>query len=973
MQSEKDIFLLIDSHAIIHRAYHAIPPSIKTTKGVQVNAVYGFTSILLEVLHKFKPKYIICAFDSKGPTVRKQEYKEYKAQRKEIDKELVAQFPIVKEVVRAFGIPILEKDGYEADDILGTLSELTLDSPSLTKIIVTGDQDILQLIRDDVKVYKSGSRFSESKLFGASEVKEKYKFGPEYVIDYKALRGDPSDNIPGVKGVGDKTAVELICEFGHLDQIYASLDKIKLQSVKNKLERDKEIAYLSRKLATIYRDVGIDFDLERARLTTLKIDEIKTKFLELEFRSLMSKIPNLEKLTQTQIESAQKISSGKSIGENLMMFGGENFKGNSDKLALSTKTPLDPPLSTKGGPSARGMKEENYKILKDEKDVEEFLGNLEKQDEFAFDTETTGLDFMNCSIMGISFSFKEGEAFYLDMCSKLKLEFLRRIKNVFENSKIKKIAHNMKFDAHSLMNSTNAKDKLGIRMQGFYFDTMIAAYLLTGARKGIGLKSLAFSELGMQLSNLEDIWATIPGLRPKKNPNPNEVKQYMLMCDREKLSIYACCDADATFRLYKLYKKKIESQDFSKLFYDIEMPQVEILFEMERQGVCLDVDYLRQFGGELDEKINELKVQIFGIVGHEFNIDSPKQVGEVLFDELGLGIGKKTKTGAWQTNERILKDMLPLHDIVGLILEYREISKLRSTYIDSLILQVDLHTSRVHTSYNQAVTTTGRLSSSSPNLQNIPVATQIGTKIRKAFRASEGYDLISFDFSQQELRILAHVASEKSLLDAFRDNIDVHQLTASRIFDVPFEEVSPEMRGKGKTLNFSLIYGISSFGLSNRLKISREEAQSLIDSFFATYPKVKKYFDDLVQSAQKNGVVKTIFGRYRDTSDLLSSNFRVRSATKREVINFPIQGTAADQIKIAMNECYKYLGNSQTAKKLDARMILQVHDEIIFEIKKGIDSSEFEKDIVEIMTDSVKLDVKVKVDYQKGDNWAVLK
>lgn len=938
MKSKKDIFLLIDSHAIIHRAYHAIPATVQTSKGLQVNAVYGFTSILLEVLKKFEPKYIICAFDSKGPTVRKQKYKDYKAQRKEIDKELKEQFPIVREVVEAFDIPIFEVEGYEADDILGTLAAYKINQPRIEKIIVTGDQDILQLIQDNVKVYKSGSRFSQSKLFGREEMITKYKFAPEHMIDYKALRGDPSDNIPGVKGVGDKTATALIEQFGHLEDIYKNIDKITSKSVRSKLHKDKEIAFLSKELATIYKDIPLKFSLEDAKLTTLNIDKIKDKFMDLEFQSLIRKIPKLESMVNGQIDLEEK-------NMNFSMF--DNKK--EDNL------------------------HNQYQILKDPGQIESFLENLSKQKIFAFDTETTGLDFINCDVMGISFCWEPKQAYYIDFSAKISQEHIQKLKNIFENPDIKKIAHNMKFDAHTLCNSTFSGEKLGFSMQGYYFDTMIAAYVLTGARKGIGLKKLAFTDLKMQLASLEDVWASASGLKIKKQPTKQEIKEYMISCDRRKLGMYACADADATFRLFKLYKDKIDEMGFSRLFWDIEMPLVSLLMNIERNGVVLDIQYLQELGNELSENIKELEKKVYEIVGHEFNISSPKQVGEVLFDELDLGLGKKTKTGSWQTNDRILKSLYTKHEVVPMIIQHRELSKLYSTYIDSLISQVDLQTGKLHTSYNQAVTTTGRLSSSSPNLQNIPVATEIGMKIRKAFVASEGFELISFDFSQQELRILAHMSGEDSLINAFANNQDVHQLTASKIFDLPFCDVTSQMRSKGKTLNFSLIYGISAFGLSERMGISRQQAQELIDSYFQTYPKVRLYFDKILDEAFKTGRVETLFGRYRDTQGLKSSNHRIKSATQREVINFPIQGTAADQIKIAMNKCFDYLQTSSIAKRLEARMILQVHDEIIFEVKKDMDISDFVVDITKLMENAVSLDVKMKVDYKKALNWSGLK
>lgn len=957
-------FLLIDAHAIIHRAYHAFPPNISTRKGTQVNAVYGFTSILLGVLKKFDPKYVICAFDSKGPTVRHKKFEEYKATRKKPDDEMIEQIPIIHRIVKAFNIPIFMKQGYEADDILGTLVNEE-DTDELEKIIVTGDQDIFQLVDEGTEVFLSGTKFSKSKLYGIKEVKDKFGFSPDFVIDYKALKGDPSDNIPGIKGVGDKTAKKLIGNFGHLDDIYKNLEKVESKSVRNKLEKAEDTAYLSKELATIIKNVPIRFKLNDAELKDFDPEEVKKIFVELEFKSLMRKIP--ESNHQVPLgESKKKLPSFSQNQPSLIPMVGSDSKNQPKKNKYS-----------------------NYSILSDNKDIEEFLDELEKQSIFAFDTETTGLDFMEVEVLGMSFSWKSGEAYYIDFktTGNLSEKNMERLTEVFENNEVKKIGHNLKYDAHVIKNKTAGGQKLNIHMQNYHYDTLVGAYILTGGGRKLGLKTLAFSELGMQLANLEDVWKTVPGFNSKKKYSKEETKKYMLECDQEKLGIYACADADATWQLYKKQLSEfdersntvVEQRSIKKLFFEIEMPLVQILLEMERKGIELDEKYLRNFGDELDKKIKEIEDKIFDYVGQKFNLASPKQLGEILFDELKLEGGKKTKTGAWQTNERVLLDLKDKSEIIPDILNYREYSKLRSTYIESLIEEKNKNTGRIHTNYNQTIATTGRLTSSNPNLQNIPVSTEEGMKIRKAFIAGKGKRLISFDISQQELRILAHMSDEKRLIDAFKNDIDVHALTASNIFKVDMEEVTKKQRGRGKTLNFSLMYGITEYGLANRLHIEVDEARSLIDNYFMIYPRVKIFFEKILREAKSSGKVQTMFGRFRDAKGLTHSNGRIRSATRREVINFPIQGTAADMIKIAMKDCFDFISSDDTAEYLNADMILQVHDELIFRVdyslgkKNKTKTDKFIDDVMKIMENSVKLKVPVKVSVNKGKSWAELK
>lgn len=925
--TDKETFVLIDAHAIIHRAYHAFPATLRDKKGEQVNAVYGFSRILLEVIQKFKPKYLICAFDSKGPTFRHKKYVEYKAQRKKTDDELIEQFPKVRDIVKAFNIPVIALQGYEADDILGTIVT-NKQCENMEKIIVTGDHDLLQLmVYPNIKVYISGTSFSKSMLYDVEAVKTRYKFGPEFITDYKGLRGDTSDNIPGVKGVGEKTATELILSLGHLEDIYKSLDMIASQSVKKKLESSHDIALLSKDLATIEKNVDIEFDVAKSEFADFNEQEVKDIFTEYSFYSLIDKIPKSK-------HAESKVTNPKSQISNIV----------------------------------------DYKHLKTEEDITEFLKELKKQKIFAFDTETTGVNYFDSKLLGISFSWEKSKGYFIDVDSDtFTQEHIRDLKKVFENSEVKKVGHNIKFDGHMLANKTVKGLELGIHMQNYFFDTMVAQYLLTGSQGRVGLKALALSECEMELAELQELWKDV-AIKVKKNYCKEEVEYMMGQLDKDKLSKYASMDADATWRLYKILEKRLEEdQKLNNLFFNIEMPLIPILVEMENSGIKLDIKYLREYGVQLENQLGELKSKIFEIVGHEFNISSAKQVGEVLFNELQLPGGKKTKTGAWQTNETILKSYKNINPVINLLLDYREITKMLSTYVSSLIEEANNKEERIHTNYNQTIASTGRLSSTQPNLQNIPISSDVGKKIRQAFIADKGKKLISFDISQQELRILAHLSKEEKLIEAFKNGIDIHRNTASMLFKISEDKITKKQRDTGKTLNYSLIYGISAYGLSDRLKIHVEEAQELIDRYFAIYPKVKEFFDNLLFEAKQSGRVETLYGRYRSAVDLNNSNFRVRNATEREVINFPIQGSASDLMKLAMIKVHGFLKEDNKFKELDIKMLLQVHDELVFEVNDREGIVDLCKKIEEIMSKVGELVVPMKVEYHIGSNWADLK
>ena len=923
---DKQKFLLIDVHALVHRAYHAYPPNL-SADGVQVNAVYGFTSMLLEVIGKFHPEYLVACVDLGKSTERIKMFPEYKATRKPTEQELLDQLPIVHEVLEAFDVPIFGKDGYEADDLIGTVVNDPKINGGLEKIIVTGDKDIFQLVDDDTQVYLSGSAFSSSKLYNAEEVKKKMGFGPDFVIDYKALRGDPSDNIPGVKGIGDKGALELLNSFGHLDDILKNIDNIETKRVKTALEKGIEDAKLSRELATIFTDIQIDFDLEKARFSGLDTKDVIAILEKYKFHSLLKKLPNGGTMLDKPDAQAPVVNiavEGPQMGFAQMAVG-------SSVEPIVYDTPIN----------------KNYHLV-DEKDIEKLLESLQNVEEFAFDTETDSLDYMNANLVGFSVSYKEGEGYYIPKAVFDKNK--GQIKQIFENEKIRKIGHNIKFDIQILLNQ-------GIETKGIYFDTMLAAYLIKAGVGEYGLKALAMENFGMQMLGFKDLM--------KLSAEKDDINGIPV----EQLGHYACADADATYKLYVLYSKKFaEEVKLKKLFEEIEMPLVEILIEMERNGIGLDVDYLQKFAKNLDQRIAKLKEGIIDLAGVEFNLNSPKQLSEILFEKLHLSGTKKTSSGAFSTNERVLRGLRDQHEIIDLILEYREVSKLRSTYTDALVDQKDLVTGRVHSSFNQAVASTGRLSSSDPNLQNIPVASDMGNEIRKAFVSNKGSVFVSLDYSQQELRILSSVSRDEVLRNAYQKNIDVHTLTASKLFGKEIDQISKTERSKGKTVNFSIIYGISAFGLADRLKIRQQQAQEFIDRYFEIYQGVRKYFDDLLKDAKEDGIIETKAGRKRDVSDINSRNFKIRNALEREAINFPIQGGASDMIKVAMINVWKEL---QKPEWDDYKLILQIHDELVFEVPEGNTEKldKFVKIVRKAMLDANMYDVPMKVDVGMGKNW----
>ena len=884
-------FIIIDGNALLHRAWHAIPP-LTTKKGVLVNAVYGFTSIFLNVIKEYKPNYLCATFDLKAPTFRHKKFADYKAKRVKQPNELYQQIFAIKEVLNAFNIPIYEKKGYEADDVIGTIVKSLKNEKNIEKLILTGDLDALQLVDKTIKVLTFKKGIKDVKVYDSKAVKERYDLSPDQMIDYKALRGDASDNIPGVPGVGEKTAINLISQFKTLDNLYKKLGKSELNDrLKERLEENKKQAYFSKELATIVLDVKINFDLQKTKWDYNDESKVYKIFQKYEFRSLLNKIPK-----------TQKVFSNIQI------------------------------------------KNKDYKFINNNKNFNKFLRELKKQSEICLDTETSSLDVYNAKLLGISFCFQSNKAYYVNA----KKEFLERLKPVIEKAKI--IGHNIKFDYKVLKLS-------GIEMQNIYFDTLVAAYLLSRTNRSLKLEDLIFSELGYRMQPIEDLI----GPKGKNQLSMSEVSP-------EKVSYYSCEDADYTFKLYKKYKKELENGKINDLFRKIEMPLIKILAEMEMDGIKINVMFLKKLGKDFEKRLNELTKQIYKLAGEKFNINSTIQLKEILFNKLGIstkGI-KRIKTG-FSTAASELEKMKDRHPIINLIFEYRELSKLQSTYVVSLLEEVDKQ-GRLHTSFNQTVTATGRLSSSAPNLQNIPIRTKLGREIRKAFIPKRGYSLLSADYSQIELRVVASLANDDKMIASFKKDEDIHARTAAEIYNKDIRDITKYERRSAKEINFGVMYGLGARGLAQRTGLNFNDAKDFIDRYFVLYEKIKKFLDLIKENAHKNKFVETMFKRRRYIPEINSGFQMIRAAAERIAINMPIQGTAADLMKMAMIKL------SEEIPKIskDTKMLLQVHDEVVFEVLNS-DIEKVSKKIKDIMENVHSLKVPTKVEISIGKNWGQCK
>lgn len=915
-------FVIIDGNSLLHRAWHALPP-LTTKSGEVTNAVYGFTMILVRVLKELQPNYLAVAFDTKGPTFRHQEYKEYKAQRKKQPADFYQQFSRVKEILNNFDISYLEAPGFEADDIIATLATDTqnyvkknLDSSEKIKnIIISGDLDLLQLIDNDTEVHTLKKGITEVAVYDQKAVQERYGLKPEQMIDYKALRGDPSDNIPGVRGIGEKTALDLIEKFGSLEKLYQKFEQSDLrEKTKTLLKEQKENAFFSKKLVTVKRDVPLEANFNQLEIKPALKEKIVQLFKELEFHSLLPRVLNFLDQQKNSITDQT------------------NDQTKNEKQKATDK---------------------KYILIDNQEKFEKFLSQLKKQKEFAFDTETTGLDPFSANLLGISFSWQANNAYYLNFNqTNLNQKELNKLKTIFEDPQIKKIGHHIKYDFEVL-------EKIGFDLQGISFDTIIAAYLLDPGKRTYGLNLLAFNEFGVQMTKLEELI----GKGAKQLP--------IETIPHQKLSDYSCADADYTWQLKERYEKKLnEDKKIKWIFEKVEMPLIRVLAKMEKAGLKINITFLKDLSKEAKRDLEILETRIFESAGQEFNVNSPKQLKEILFEKLKIpvkGLGK-TKTGV-STAAAELEKLKNLHPIILLISEHRELSKLYSTYLEALPKLVNPKTDRLHTSFNQTITATGRLSSSEPNLQNIPIRTTLGKKIREAFIVEKKHSLVSADYSQIELRIIASLANDKKMIGFFNEGKDVHLMTAAEIREISSEKVTAEMRRLAKTVNFGIIYGLGKNGLARNANISREKAKQFIEKYFEVYPQIKKYIEKLKKQAEKNGYAETLFGRKRYLPEINSNIQMLRAEAERMAVNMPIQGLAADLIKIAMIELdkrFEKLGDK-------VKSICQIHDELLFEVENE-KIEETIKIIKEVMEKPpIEFRVPIKVDVRVGKNWGKLK
>ena len=905
---KKPLLVLFDGNALIHRAYHAMPPLTVKKTGEIVSAVYGFALMLLKVVNELKPTHYAIAFDKKAPTFRHQLFDQYKAQRPPTPDELVNQIGRVRELVKAFRIPIFELDKYEADDILGTLSHQA-SQQDIDTIIVTGDADTMQLVSPRVRVLypKPGRSFSDTMLYDKAAVNDKYGVSPEHIADLKGLVGDPSDNIPGVPSIGKKTAAKLIQQFGTIEQIYAHIDEVTPPKLHDTLRENEAVARQSKMLATIVTQTPVSLNLTDCRLSQYDRHQVTELFRELDFASLLPRLPGLE-----AEEAAPELPH--------------------------TQVKTKPPQG-------------DYHIISTTPALDKLVNRLSAVKSFAFDTETTSLDAMSAQLVGISLSPAQGEAYYIpvghvvwEQVEQLPLQqVIDRLKPLLEDAHLAKLAHNGKYDMTVLAG-------YGVTVNNLTFDTMVAAYLL--GEKSLGLKTLAFSKLNIEMM---PITALIGSGAKQLSMSQVEVN---------KAADYACADADITGQLVKLLSAELHQQKLWQLFSEVEMPLVPVLLRMERNGVALNTELLRDMSHQLGKQLIELETEIFSYAGHRFNINSPQQISSVLFQELRLPSARKTKSGFFSTEVSVLEGLRGEYPIVADILRYRHLAKLKSTYVDALPSLINAKTGRVHTSFNQTQTTTGRLSSSEPNLQNIAVRDELGKQIRESFIAPSGSYLLAGDYSQIDLRSLAHLSQDPSLLSAFHQDEDIHAATAAQLFGVDASQVTPDMRRLAKTVNFGVIYGMSEYGLEQATELSREEAAQFIAAYFEKYPGVKQYLESTKQQARETGYVQTILGRRRFIPEINSSNRQVREAAERMAINMPVQGTSADIIKVAMiNLC-----REMEKQRLKSKMLLQVHDELVFEVPEG-ELKTIRALVLDVMSTALKLSVPLKVDTKTGNNW----
>ena len=925
---------LLDAYALIYRSYYAFIKNPRVnSKGQNTSAVFGFVNTLEELLRKENPTHIAVAFDPPGGTFRHDAYEKYKAQRQETPEDIRAAVPIIKEIIAAYNIKELEVPYYEADDVIGTIAKKA-EKENIDVYMMTPDKDYGQLTSDHIFMYKPKFAGSGFDVLDAKAIMEKYELSsPDQMIDLLGLMGDASDNIPGCPGVGPKTAQKLLEEYGTIENLLDHTSEIK-GALKQRLEDNKEQIIFSKFLATIKTDVPIDFNKDEFARREINAEKISAIFEELEFRTLINRVLKTDGIPSNPVRNTttHEAIQGDLFAELLPPVDSSADNATVNYSALQELKDIP----------------HSYHLVEEEKEILELISTLSNQESCCFDTETTGLDPIVSELVGMSFAFKEGEAYYVpvpadfDEAKKL----IDKFRPFFENEKILKIGQNIKYDIIVLK-------KYDIHVRGKLFDTMIAHYLINPELRH-NMDYMAETYLKYRTIHIDELI----GAKGKNQLNMRSLRP-------DQISDYACEDADVTLKLKRILEKAIEKQDLSKLFYEIELPLIYVLADMEFTGVRLDTVALGEYSKTLTIELQNIESEIFKLGETEFNINSAKQVGEVLFDKLKIvDKPKKTKTGQYVTSEETLESIKDTHPIVNKILEYRGLKKLLSTYIDALPLLVDPKDGKIHTSFNQTVTATGRLSSTNPNLQNIPIRDAQGREIRKSFIADEGCLFFSADYSQIELRIMAHLSQDPSMVEAFNSGEDIHAATAAKIYKLKIDEVTSDMRRKAKTANFGIIYGISVFGLAERLTIPRGEAKELIDGYFETYPKVKEYMDKCITDAREKTYVETVFGRKRYLPDINSRNATVRGYAERNAINAPIQGSAADIIKVAMNNIFKRFEK----ENIKSKMILQVHDELNFNVLEN-EIDKVQKIVIEEMENAYKLAVPLRADCGKGKNW----
>lgn len=930
-ESDKRLFLL-DAMALIYRAFYALNKNPRiNSKGLNTSAILGFTNTLWDLLKREKPTHIGVAFDTMAPTQRHVDFIEYKANRQKMPEDLSLAIPYIKSLIEAFRIPVLYVDGYEADDVIGTLAKQA-EKQGFTTYMMTSDKDFGQLVSEKIFMYKPARMGDKPEVMGVKEVCEKFSLSqPEQMIDLLGLMGDASDNIPGIPGVGEVTAKKLLAEFGSIENLIEKSDNIKSERLRGMVKENVAMALQSKVLATIILDVPIEFNEDALHIETPDLPTLKALFDELEFKTLAQRI--FADLTSTQQVPVVK-------KDQQFQHQPDLFSESTDRLDMFAIADSMKSLATT---------EHRYFVASDNDSQKELIIKLKHVEQFCFDTETTGLDIASAELVGISFCIKKGEAWFVPVSPdpEKAQQTVELFRDLFEDETIGKTGQNLKFDTAIL-------GKYGISVKGPLFDTMLAHYLLQPDMRH-NMDFLAGQYLDYRPVPIE-------ALIGKKGRNQGSMRSV----DLETLKEYACEDADITLQLREVFEPLLHNDNLRKLFDEVEVPLIQVLASLEFTGIKIDTAALKEYSYNLGLDIKSLEAEIHKLAGVSFNIASPKQMGEVLFDKMKIvEKPKKTQTKQNSTAEEVLAKLVNKHPIINKILDYRELTKLKSTYVDALPALVSPISGRLHTSFNQAVTSTGRLSSNNPNLQNIPIRTEKGREIRKAFiPRDDEHTLVSADYSQIELRIIAAMAKEEQMLEDFKNGLDIHTATASRVYNIPLAEVSKEMRRNAKTVNFGIIYGISAFGLSDRLNIPRKEAADIIEQYFLKYPSIRKYMDNMINSAREKGYVETILGRRRYLKDINSANFNIRSFAERNAINAPIQGSAADMIKVAMIRIWEEM----TKQGFRSKMVLQVHDELVFDARKD-ELNRLEPLISEHMKNAIPLNVPIEVEISHGKNW----